>query len=91
MKKFLFNLQDPENASNLAFLLNISDATLFDWSSKMGDDDLFYGVGLLESLIVELQQKIQIIKIEHKLKFCEKINTFPHADRYIKRILDEEN
>lgn len=91
MKKVRFNLHHPENARNLAFLLNISDKTLFDWSSKMESDDLLYGIGLLESLIAGAQQKIQLIRVEHKLKFCEKINTFPHADRYIQKILDEED
>lgn len=79
-------LLDEETEDNLNFLLKVSDKTLYDWSSKMDFEDLDYAKELLKYHIRFIENRIDIINIERKMKQCEMIQHYSYAETILNQI-----
>lgn len=79
-------LLDEENEDYLNFLLKVSDKTLYDWSSKLDFEDLDYAKELLKYHIRFIQNRVDIIDIERKMKQCEMIQHYSHAETILNQI-----
>jgi len=80
------DLTDEPNWSNLQFLLNVCEKTLFDWSEKMDAEDIEYGILLMKNYIQEINHRIDIIATERKMKECYRQDFYPHSKIFIDKI-----